>query len=60
MISLDTHIDARSYNNYVNRPQGRNRLNETINLGLVDTWHEMFPDKKRYTWRNLTQSKETS
>lgn len=57
-IVQDAELDTYNYSS-INNPKARGKLLEIRhNLNLVDPFRQLFPDKKRYTWRKSNPIKQ--
>ena len=57
-LSLNPDLDCYNYR-HINNPKSREKLMEIIeNKYLVDTFRELHPDIRRYTWRKARPLKQ--
>jgi exonuclease III len=55
--AMNPSIDCRFYkDNIVNNPNAREFMLEVMeDLDIIDVYRELYPDRRRYTWRKKTQ-----
>lgn len=57
--ALDMNLDVRNYARSENRPRTRRKISNIMTEhNLFDIFREMYPDKKRYTWRKFNSVKQ--
>ena len=56
---LDAKLDTRNYNSTVNRPRTRKKIKDMMTeYNLSDMFREIYPDKRKYTWRKFNSIKQ--
>ena len=59
-VILNPKLDSRNYNCGENRPRSRKQIINIMNEhDMVDIWREIFPHKKRYTWRRFNSIQQS-
>lgn len=56
---MDTTLDIRNYSSTVSRPRTRKKIHDIMtDYNLFDVFREMYPDKRKYTWRKFNSIKQ--